>query len=318
MKKILHSLIIFLMALGLSFTVIACSDDGDKTTSTGTTSADPMADYTSEEITVDGVTTKAWKLDQFISKEDANKFLNITDDYDGRKLFAYNTVGSDGWTHRDNNKAYFPDLRWDEYITGYLLPKEMDAKVYFPSEDIAKTYDVKNAETVKLYLKLDFKRSDGTIVTVEPKSFTLSDVSYYNKDGSDESTDKAIKLVDMLSSYITQDTPNQYKLYAVDDYDKTCSKIEINGDGSASTVSSSGNAIAYYLPGSEGSEPKIIFLKYADVESDGAPYELQKDSNLKSFKWPVTVELDVSNGDDTATAPEYADTADLTVTYPEQ
>ncbi|MBN1627105.1 MAG: hypothetical protein JW944_11325, partial [Deltaproteobacteria bacterium] len=93
---------------------------------------------------------------------------------------------------------YNYDLRWDQFITGYLLDINYSGRTFFPSSVLqepllTKMYNTKWANDIYMFRKIDVKRPDaeGTIVTFEPQATTdyyVDDDAYNCATSSDPGT----------------------------------------------------------------------------------------------------------------------------------
>jgi hypothetical protein len=339
-----------------TFNFAACSDDDDNPPPATQTDDDddddddgPLAGYTATDIMYDGSTVKGYSLDQFVSEATIHTAvidpLDPDDDFvsaDARKLYAVSVVGSDGFSNRTkfsgDSPKYNYDLRWDLYISGYLLEKIYDARTYFPSDDIVAMYDIKNAQYINMYRKIDVVRPDGannysvspvveagtiatfeigatatgaladpgtmptTKLTVEQISFWSSSTTYTNVN--------AIKLEQFITSWIT-DSPSSYtyNIVAVDDFARkgwTWDRIRYQDGTSA-------DEIAYYLPDDE----IICVIKYDDADTR---YEQVSQTKIN---FPVKIVADnigtaVPYDFSGEEPPAYAATQDLQYEFPEQ
>jgi hypothetical protein len=195
----------------------------------------------------DGVTlVSGYSLGQFVDKDAVNAETPDPDGVlgtnDARKLYSVVVRSNqDGFTNRTKflgSGLYNADIRWDQYILGYLLDLIYSGRTYFPDSkiDLPNMYDNKYAYDIYMFRKIDVKRpdADGTLVTFEPQATTenyVDDTTYTSVTSLTTTkftvttmsfgtyTDvKTIPLVQFLTDYIT-DTPGSYtyKIVALDD-----------------------------------------------------------------------------------------------------
>jgi hypothetical protein len=184
-----------------------------------------------------GTLVSGYALDQFV---DEDAVIAATPDPDGvlgtndaRELYTavvYSHPDDGAFSIRSKfltSGLYEPDLRWDLFITGYLLDLNNNGKTYFPSDAIIKRHDTKNANDIYMFRKIDVKRPDaaGTIVTFEPQATIdnyLDDTTYTTTTTltttkfnvatmsfGDYKDVKAISLDQFLTTYVTN-TPGSY------------------------------------------------------------------------------------------------------------
>jgi len=164
-----------------------------------------LADYVSEIIVYNDNDVTAYSLDQFVDLD--NK------DIDEHYLYAFQVFASDGFSARDKG---YSDLNWDEFQTGYYLPSINDGRVYFPDESIPSAFNVKEAETISLYRKIDVILA-GTTVMFEIGGLTTESVSY--NDNDELVTYDGISMPQFISDYITENPENyEYLFIPYDDY----------------------------------------------------------------------------------------------------
>jgi hypothetical protein len=131
------------------------------------------------------VYVSGYSLDQFVNKATVNAATPDPDKAlgtnDARALYSIVTRSNkDGFSNRTyflTSAFYTPDLRWDQYIQGYLLDLLYDGKVFFPaSVDFASKLKTKYAYDIYMFRKIDVKRpdADGTIATFEPQATTTN------------------------------------------------------------------------------------------------------------------------------------------------
>jgi len=185
-----------------------------------------------------------YALGQFVDKDTV---IAATPDPDGvlgtndaRALYSLVTRSNlDLFTTRTQfvgSGTYTTDLRWDQFILGYLLRIDYDGRAFFPtSTGVAKKYNNKWAYDIYMFRKIDVKRPDvaGSLATFEVQATTSSyvdDTAYHTLTGlwttkfSIETksfgayTDaRVIPLTQFLTDYVT-DVPGDYtyKIVAVD------------------------------------------------------------------------------------------------------
>ncbi|MDD2423922.1 MAG: hypothetical protein PHT37_07440 [Candidatus Cloacimonetes bacterium] len=260
MKKYL----VMLVALAMMLSFTACSDK-DKTT----------------DIDILG-----YSLDQFVTIAAAAAITNPTDteNTDYRSLYAYEIVGSDGWSPRSSVNAGY-DLLWNTFKTGYLVPSD-NRRTWFDSETMPSAFRVKNAAQVRLYRQIGVSGTAEEFVPQELGALTTHTVTNWN--GEEEA---AIKLSDLLQGYEGYSTVT---LSAADGYSKTF-PADMIADG-------------YYLLTSE----RTTFPSFNDNPDIG--------NSLKKFKLVATMQVNVdaplkNNIGPHGNAP--IDKADLVITFPE-
>ncbi len=325
MKKLFF--IFLTLALALNFA--GCADDDTPPPASGPDGGDdPLADYTAADIEYDGQTIKGYSLAQFVTEAEIEAILGAG--VDCRDLYLYRVIASDGWNPADDRDS--DDLTWTQFSSGYLLEKLYDAKVYYPSDDIATNYDVKNAKDSNLYRKIDvIKDADESEATPEIISFEMGaldvtdDMKYWNNKKEEAKTGKGISLVLLLSDYVIDEEVDKegysYKINLADGY---TSDLE-NGLGE-NTISWAGIQNAYYVFEEDG-EVKDKIVTLGDNYDDGT--NNLPEQKYKSMKFPESVEfVDNTAGDDNpigdndeeAAAPERAATVspDINFLFPEQ
>ena len=330
MKKLLS--LFFCLTLVISFSGCFDDDDSSPPAASPVDNTDPLADYTSEEIQYDGETIKGYALQQFVTESTVNATFGDpewdadsgnTGAVDCRKLFAYRVIASDGWNPFDAKGA--DDLSWDDFKSGYLLEKIYDAKVYFPSDDIKKMYNVKNAQDINMYRSIDIvKDADGTeggpvATTFQLSAFTSEDLEYWNSKKTEAKAGKGIAIDQLFSEYIIADADRgdyNYKFILADGFvgDGTSGKLEDN------TCTWDELQQAYYVFEEDGeAKDKIIILGQQQGDYLTQAY--------KSLKFPESIEFvaigsgdDNPTGDEEATAPHQVDSdkPDMHFTFPVQ
>lgn len=206
------------------------------------------------DSTTDPVTTvSGYALDQFVKKDTVNAATPDPDgklgDSDARKLYSIVLVSNnDGFNNRSKfgSKGYYnSDLRWDQFIQGYLLDLNYSGKSFFPeSVGLIKMYNNNFAYDIYMFRKIDVKRPDstGSIATFEvgatsesyvddsgyttvtglsTTKFNVAKITFTN--GAATYTDvNAISLDQYITTYIT-DSPSDYTytIVAVDDFSRS-------------------------------------------------------------------------------------------------
>jgi len=169
----------------------------------------PSDIYTAEEVEYQEEMVTGYSLDQFIPID-----LDNNERIDLRPLYAYEIVGEDGFTPR---MRLDQDLHWDLFSNGYLLP-ENDHRTYISSLAQHRPYNVKFAETIKLYRKIDVLKGED-----EPVMFEVRGM-----DSLEAETGKIIAMSLFITDYIT-DNPEyfSYRLIDInnDEYDFTWSEF---------------------------------------------------------------------------------------------
>ena len=171
-----------------------------------------LTNYTSEQVDYNGLMVTGYSLDQFVNMDSVNLYID-EDEFDGRKLFAFEIVSSDddgNWSPR--NQGYY-DLSWADFTTGYLLPDER-GRTYFPDENIPTGYNVRCAAYLRLYRKIDVVL-DVNITIFETGAFTPQEITY-TKDG-ESYTVNAIELENFISDYVCQDPDGYQYLFTAAD-----------------------------------------------------------------------------------------------------
>ena len=124
------------------------------------------------------VYVSGYSLDQFVNKAAVNAATPDPDAVlgtnDARKLYSLFTRSNmDGFsirTHFLELALYTPDLRWDQFILGYLLDLHYSGRVFLPaSVGVASKHNTKYAYDIYMFRKIDVKRPDsaGSIATFE-------------------------------------------------------------------------------------------------------------------------------------------------------
>ena len=185
-----------------------------------------------------------YSLDQFVDQDAVNAATPDPDGVlgtnDARALYSLVTRSNlDLFTTRTQfvgSGTYTTDLRWDQFILGYLLMIDYDGRDFFPtSTGVAKKYNNKWAYDIYMFRKIDVKRPDatGTLATFEVQATTSSYVddaayhtltglwttkfSYETKSFGSYTDARVIPLTQFLTDYVT-DVPGDYtyKIVSVD------------------------------------------------------------------------------------------------------
>jgi hypothetical protein len=193
----------------------------------------------------DGSLVSGYALSQFVDKNTVNEATPDPDGVlgikDARKLYSLFTRSNmDGFsirTHFLTLGIYTTDLRWDQFIQGYLLDMNYSGSVFYPtSVGVVNKHNNKYAYDIYMFRKIDVKRPDaaGSLATFEVQATTdsyVDDTNYHSITGlwttkftvgtmsfGAYTNVKAISLVQFLTDYVTN-TPNSYtyKIVAVDD-----------------------------------------------------------------------------------------------------
>lgn len=234
MKKYLVLLVALAMMLGFT----ACSDKDNGT-----------------QLDILG-----YSLDQFITIEDAIQITNPadTENTDYRSLYAYEIVGSDGWSPRGSVNAGY-DLLWNTFKTGYLVPSDT-RRTWFPGDTIPGAFRVKNADKIRVYRQIKVGGTADESVPQELGALTTHTIINWSGD-----SEEAIKLSDLLQGY---DGYSTVTLSAVDGYSKTYD-AQMIADG-------------YYLLTSE----RTTFPSFNDDPDIG--------NSLKRFKFIASMQVNMT------------------------
>lgn len=294
MKKFFLLLLVFAFA----FNFASCSDD--KSDSPGTTGADVLpviaatadydlqftfpdpntgdfSSYTTSNVSYDGATVTGYSLDQFVTQAAVDSATGAS--VDSRILFNYRVIATDGWNPFDDKEQI--DLTWELFGTGYLLGALNDARVYFPSEDIAGAYDVKNADTINMYRVINVIKGTD-VVPFETAGFTAEDLTYWNKDNDATIAGKGVSLVELLTNFEIDGSGYNYVFSLVDDFVADGSNGPLNN-----TLSWADYQKAYYIFEEDATaKDKIIILGDDFTNVVTAPAQL-----YKSMKYPESIEL---------------------------
>jgi len=147
---------------------------------------DGLYSYDSMEIEYSGDTVSAYPLPQFIES-----FLP--------HLFEYELVSNDddgNWSPRFSG---MPDLVWNLFEKGYLIP-EKQHRAFFPSEEIVNTYNVKFMGYINMYRRVDVVR-DGEIIPFQINSLETISIQEH----PEMVPTQVIPLEGFISDYVTTD-----------------------------------------------------------------------------------------------------------------
>jgi hypothetical protein len=215
----------------------------------GTVEDEPAALFSGYTMTTgidygSGVYVSGYALDQFVDQDAVNAATPDPDGVlgtnDARALYSLVTrSNNDGFTTRTqfvSSGTYTTDLRWEQFILGYLLMIDKDGRSFFPtSTGVAKKYNNKWAYDIYMFRRIDVKRPDatGTIATFEVQSTEsnyVDDTAYHTLTGlwttkftyetksfGTYTDARVIPLTQFLTDYVT-DVPGDYtyKIVAVD------------------------------------------------------------------------------------------------------
>jgi hypothetical protein len=192
----------------------------------------------------DGSLVSGYALGQFVDKANTNAATPDPDvilgTNDARALYSVlvrsNMDGFSIRTHFLNLGIYTADLRWDQFIQGYLLDMNYSGRVFYPtSVGVVKKHNNKYAFDLYMFRKIDVKRPDaaGSLATFEVQATTgsyVNDTYYHSITGlwttkftvgtmsfGDYTDVKVIPLKQFLTDYVT-DKPGSftYKIVALD------------------------------------------------------------------------------------------------------
>ena len=189
------------------------------------------------------VYVSGYSLDQFVNKAAVNAATPDPDAVlgtnDARKLYSLFTRSNmDGFsirTHFLELALYTPDLRWDQFILGYLLDLHYSGRVFLPaSVGVASKHNTKYAYDIYMFRKIDVKRPDsaGSIATFEihaTASNYVDDTFFHANTGlwttkntittksfGDYTNARVIPLTQFLTDYVTNVPGNYtYKIVAL-------------------------------------------------------------------------------------------------------
>jgi len=164
-----------------------------------------LVNFTSQDVEYSSEIVTAYSLVQF---------LNFEREGIPELEYTYEIVSEDGYTPRDGGN---PDLSWENFETGYLLPTEK-FRTYFASEDIETAYNVKYALKLNLYRTVSVVKADGIIVPFQTGAFEITDIHHQAGNGNFYD-DPGFALENFISEYITDSPDNyQYHFLTSDDY----------------------------------------------------------------------------------------------------
>jgi hypothetical protein len=199
------------------------------------------------------VYVSGYALDQFVDMDDVNEGTPDPDAKlganDARALYSIVTRSNlDGFSNRtdflrsDSDNLYTPDLRWDQYLQGYLLRIDYLGRSFYPASvagAIGK-HRTKWAYDIYMFRKIDVKRPDaaGSLATFEVQATTNSyvdDTAYHSvwgrwttkftvetKSFGTYTDARVIPLTQFLTDYVTNVPGNYtYKIVSVDGTYKT-------------------------------------------------------------------------------------------------
>ena len=138
-------------------------------------------------------------------------------------------------THFLELALYTPDLRWDQFILGYLLDLHYSGRVFLPaSVGVASKHNTKYAYDIYMFRKIDVKRPDsaGSIATFEIQATAsnyVDDTFFHANTGlwttkntittknfGDYTNARVIPLTQFLTDYVTNVPGNYtYKIVAL-------------------------------------------------------------------------------------------------------
>ena len=185
-----------------------------------------------------------YALPQFVNKATVNAATPDPDGVlgtnDARALYSLFTRSNmDGFsirTHFLELALYTPDLRWDQFIQGYLLDLHYYGRVFLPaSVGVASKHNTKYAYDTYMFRKIDVKRPDatGSIATFEVQATTdnyVDDTFFHANTGlwttkftiatksfGAYTNARVISLTQFLTDYVTNAPGNYtYKIVALD------------------------------------------------------------------------------------------------------
>jgi hypothetical protein len=191
-----------------------------------------------------GELVSGYSLDQFVDKAAVNAAtpdpVGALRTNDARGLYSVlvrsNQDGFSIRTHFLSLGIYTVDLRWDQFILGYLLDLNYSGRVFYPaSVGVVKKHTVKYAYDIYMFRKIDVKRPDaaGSLATFEVQATKDSyvDDSTYTSVTTLTTTKlnvatvsigaytdvKVIPLEQFLTDYVTDSPGNYtYKIVALD------------------------------------------------------------------------------------------------------
>lgn len=258
----LKKYLVLLVALAMMLGFTACSDDDNGT------QADILG----------------YSLDQFFTIADAIAITNPadTENTDYRSLYAYEIVGSDGWSPRGSVNAGY-DLLWNTFKSGYIVPSD-NKKTWFTGDVVPRAFNVKNAAQIRVYRQIGVSGTAEAFVPQELGALPTHTVTNWN-----DEDEVAIKLSDLLQGY---DGFSTVTLSAADGYSKTY-EADMIADG-------------YYLLTSE----RTTFPSFNDDPDIG--------NSLKKFKLVSTMQVNMPGKNGIGPHGNAAsDTADLVIDLPE-
>jgi hypothetical protein len=244
-----------------------------------------FSSYTTSNVTYDSATVTGYSLDQFVTQAIVDTATGAS--VDSRNLFNYRVIATDGWNPFDDKDQI--DLTWELFGTGYLLGALNDARVYFPSEEIAGAYDVKNADTINMYRVINvIKGTDA--VPFETAGLIAVDLTYWNWNEDATIAGKGISLVELLTNFEIDESVYNYVFTLVDDFVADGSNGPLNN-----TLSWADYQKAYYIFEEDASaKDKIIILgdDFTGADTNNGGSDSTAATQLyKSMKYPESIEL---------------------------
>jgi hypothetical protein len=128
-------------------------------------------------------------------------------------LYTYRIVASDGWNPWTNRSMR--DLYWDVFTQGYLLLID-PFRTYFHdfSQDMNFGFNVQSVQEIQMYRTITVVKPDGTSALFQIN--IISEHQMINPQ-NDNSLDRAIRLSDLITEYVTSTaTRYEYRLIAAD------------------------------------------------------------------------------------------------------
>ncbi len=157
-----------------------------------------LVNYVSEEIDYGGEMVTAYSLDQFVSFEKDEK---------PELEYTYEIVSEDGYSPRNGEN---PDLSWEKFETGYLLPTEK-YRTYFSSNEIETAYNVKYTLNLNLYRTVVVVKADGTQIPFQTGAFEVTDINHQAGNGNFYD-DPGFALENFISDYVIS-SPADYEFH---------------------------------------------------------------------------------------------------------
>jgi hypothetical protein len=168
--------------------------------------------YEAEEIDYKENKVTAYKLGQFITVDD------LRAEIDERNIYAYEIVAYDDYTPRVSMPV---DLSWSQFQTGYYMPSEKN-RTYFGEEADERPYNVKGANRVRAYRKIDVIVPDEEVLMYEVSAMVTVENDFTDYPG------KIIPLKHFVTSYVTKTPASfEYRLTGVNGVAQTYTWSEI-------------------------------------------------------------------------------------------